>query len=72
MGLNRNHMKYIALIAMFIDNIVIFLNPTTIPSLALYALMRTFGRLTGPIMCFFLAEGWWQKKYLIAFNQRNN
>lgn len=52
--LSRNALKYIALIAMTIDHTAfLFVEPDT----PLYFLMRTIGRLTAPIMCFFIAEG---------------
>ncbi len=52
--LSRNALKYIALIAMTIDHTAfLFVAPDT----PLYFLMRTIGRLTAPIMCFFIAEG---------------
>ena len=61
-SLNRNQIKYIAIIAMIIDHIGMFmLSPgiaeAALPTVALYAVMRTIGRLTGPIMLFFLVEG---------------
>ena len=61
-SLNRNQIKYIAIIAMIIDHIGMFLLSPGIdeaawPKVALYAVMRIIGRLTGPIMLFFLVEG---------------
>ncbi len=53
-GLNRTTLKYIAAFAMFIDHIGMFLIPITTP---LGVLFRIVGRLTAPIMCLFLAEG---------------
>lgn len=53
-GLNRNQLKYIAAAAMLADHIAAFLLP---PGGALYFLCRTVGRLTAPVMCYFLAEG---------------
>ncbi len=60
--MNRNQIKYIAIIAMIIDHLAMFLlSPglTAAPPqrVALYAAMRVIGRLTGPVMLFFLAEG---------------
>lgn len=47
-------LKYIAIIAMTIDHTAfLFVTPDT----PLYIIMRTIGRLTAPLMCFFLAEG---------------
>ena len=51
----RNAIKYYAVLAMVIDHIGMFFLPvSTIPGL----LCRVVGRLTAPIMCFFLAEGY--------------
>lgn len=52
--MNRNQLKYIAVIAMLIDHISAFFVPITTPA---GVIMRIIGRLTAPIMCFFLAEG---------------
>ncbi len=61
-SLNRNQIKYIAVIAMLIDHIAMFFLAPGIAEapaarVALYAAMRVIGRLTGPIMIFFLTEG---------------
>ena len=58
-GLNRTQMKLIAIFAMVLDHTAMFLlSPKARPELfGLYAAMRTVGRLTGPTMFFFLAEG---------------
>lgn len=54
-GLNRTQLQYLAIIAMVVDHtawgFVEFYSP-------LGQLMHTFGRLTLPIMCFFIAEGY--------------
>lgn len=60
--LNRNQIKYIAIIAMIIDHIAIaFVSPggteAPLTRIALYSAMRVIGRLTAPIMLFFLVEG---------------
>ena len=52
--MNRNQLKFIALAAMLIDHISAFFVPTSTP---FGFLMRIVGRLTAPIMCYFLAEG---------------
>ena len=53
--LNRNELKYLALAAMLIDHVGWAFVPTA--SLA-GQLMHFIGRLTGPTMAFFLAEGY--------------
>ncbi len=61
-GLNRNQIKYIAVIAMLIDHTAMFflsggLAEASLTRIAVYSLMRVIGRLTGPVMLFFLVEG---------------
>ncbi len=52
--MNRNQMKLLASIAMVLDHVaVIFLVEET----ALWVVFRTLGRITAPVMCFFLSEG---------------
>lgn len=52
--LNRNALKYIAIIAMLLDHVA----EGFLPQLSWqYQLMRFIGRLTGPVMAFFIAEG---------------
>lgn len=63
--LNTNQLKYIAIIAMTIDHIAFtFVMPYSL----LYYIMRSVGRLTAPIMCFLISEGFThtksRKKYL--------
>ena len=53
--LNRNHIKYIAIIAMVIDHIAWAFVPT---ASLLGQIMHTIGRLTGPTMAFMIAEGY--------------
>ena len=69
--MNRNILKYIAVIAMLCDHIGLAFVGTDKP---LGIAMRVFGRLTAPIMCYFLVEGYMhtssKKKYgarLLAF-----
>ena len=82
MKLDRTTLKYIAVIAMILDHIGVFLLSAYAPGAAaagiaavsgsgivlggmtaggvlsaLYVICRFLGRLTAPIMCFFLAEG---------------
>ena len=54
-GLNRNQLKYIAIITMIIDHIAFAFIPSSNP---IYSICRFFGKLTAPIMCYFLAEGY--------------
>ena len=54
-GLSANALKLIAILAMLCDHIaVLFLNSSSI----LWVIMRLIGRTTGPIMFFFVAEGY--------------
>ncbi|MBP5282923.1 MAG: hypothetical protein J6Z22_10545 [Lachnospiraceae bacterium] len=55
MKLNRNQLKYLAIIAMVIDHVGWAFVKTTSP---LGFVMHFIGRLTGPIMGFMLAEGY--------------
>lgn len=55
LSLNRTQLKYIAVFAMLIDHIGMMFIPVTTP---LGSACRIFGRLTAPIMCLFLAEGY--------------
>lgn len=60
--LDRNQIKYIAIIAMIIDHFaILFVSPggseAAMSRVALYSAMRVIGRLTAPIMLFFLVEG---------------
>lgn len=48
-------LKYLAIIAMTVDHIAFAFVPATS---ALCYVMRLFGRLTAPLMCFFLSEGY--------------
>ncbi len=62
--MNRNILKYIAVAAMLCDHIgLVFVGMDNPIGVA----MRVFGRLTAPIMCYFLVEGYMhtssKKKY---------
>ena len=52
--LSANTLKYIAVIAMTIDHVAFTFVPYESP---VYFVMRLFGRLTAPIMSFFIVEG---------------
>ena len=69
--MNRNMLKYIAVVAMIIDHCALVFVGMDKP---LGVAMRVVGRLTAPIMCYFLVEGFLhtrsKKKYglrLFAF-----
>ena len=60
-GLNSNQLKIIAIIAMTIDH----LNKTLLVSTVhgtLNDILRIIGRITIPIMCFFISEGYFHTK----------
>lgn len=54
-GLNRNQLKYLAIIAMAVDHFAWAFVPY---NTYLGQAMHFVGRLTGPVMAFFLAEGY--------------
>ncbi len=64
-SLNSNTIKTIAIIAMLFDHIIAIFFPATSPEMYLF---RMPGRIVAPIMCFFIAEGFFKtsnyKKYL--------
>lgn len=66
LSLNRNQIKYLVIIAMVIDHVAWKFIPTASPA---GQVMHFIGRLTGPAMAFFVAEGFMHtrdlKKYLI-------
>ena len=59
-SLNRTQIKYVAIAAMLLDHIAAFiLQPEEYPALTfLYVIMRTVGRTAGPVMFYFIAEGY--------------
>ncbi len=70
-GLSGNAIKFIALIAMIIDHLAFSLAyGTTIidPNSILYIFLKMPGRIVAPVMCYFIAEGYFmtsnKKKYL--------
>lgn len=66
--LNSNHLKIIAIIAMTIDHVADLFYPA-FPAQPLPITLHILGRLTAPIMWFFVAEGYYYthnvKKYLL-------
>lgn len=65
--LSRNALKYIAVAAMLIDHIAFAFIPLN--SFAGQA-MHAFGRLTAPIMSYFIAEGYFHTKNLSKYVSR--
>ena len=67
-GLNSNQIKLIAIIAMTIDHVTWLLFPGFQQTWWVYGL-HIIGRLTAPIMWFFIAEGFYYtsnvKKYIL-------
>lgn len=65
-GLDRNALKYIAIIAMTLDHVAWFFLDFSSP---LAQIFHIVGRITAPVMCFFLAQGFRhttnRKKYAI-------
>ena len=55
LSMNRNQIKYLVIFAMLIDHIAWAWVPTASP---LGQVMHFFGRLTGPTMAYFVAEGY--------------
>ena len=53
--LNRDALKYIAITAMLLDHIAWYLLPFGSPAAQAFHLV---GRITAPVMCFFLAQGY--------------
>lgn len=66
--LNSNHLKIIAITAMTIDHIADLLSPG-MESSVVCSILHIIGRITAPIMFFFIAEGYYYtrnvKKYIM-------
>lgn len=54
-GITASDLKYIAILAMLIDHAAYLFVPA---GSLLYMIMRFVGRITAPIMCFFISEGY--------------
>ena len=67
--LNANAVKLIAIIAMTIDHIAWMLFPGY-PSDAVPIAMHIIGRITCPVMCYFIAEGYHYTKNINRYTQR--
>ena len=68
-GLNSNWIKVIAIIAMTIDHIAWLVFPGYAREIAPVA-MHIIGRITCPIMCYFIAEGYHHTKDIGAYTRR--
>lgn len=65
--LTANTLKLTAILAMLCDHIAYgFVAPTSV----LYLILRTIGKITAPIMCFFIAEGYFYTKNLTKYKLR--
>lgn len=60
-GINASELKYIAILAMLIDHIAWLFVPT---AGAAGQAMHLIGRVTAPVMCFFISEGYHYTKNL--------
>ena len=67
--LNSNRIKIIAIIAMTIDHIAWLLFPGYTREVIPLA-MHVIGRITCPIMCYFIAEGYHYTKDITKYTQR--
>ncbi len=66
-ALNKTHLQLIAIVAMVIDHMAwAFLDFRTVPA----QIMHIAGRLTIPIMCFFIAEGFRRTRALRSYISR--
>lgn len=68
-GLNANQLKLIAIIAMTIDHIAWAVFPG-FSSNPIVMLMHIFGRITCPVMCFFIAEGYHHTRNINKYTAR--
>ena len=70
--LNRTQIKYIAIAVMFLDHAAVFLlPPEKYPALTfLYIIMRTVGRIAGPVMFYFIAEGYRYTSSKLKYSMR--
>ena len=67
--MDANQIKLLAILAMTIDHIAWLVFPGySKPPLAL--LMHLIGRMTCPIMCFFIAEGYYHTRDLNRYTLR--
>lgn len=65
--ITASELKYLAIMAMFIDHVAhLFIQDGT----ALYYCMKFIGRITAPVMCFFISEGYHYTGNLKKYFQR--
>ena len=67
--LNSNHLKLLAIIAMTIDHIADLLYPG-MPNNVVSTILHIIGRITAPIMFFFICEGFYHTKDLKKYITR--
>ena len=67
--LNANRIKFIAIIAMTIDHIAWLVFPGYSKEI-IPIVMHIIGRITCPIMCYFIAEGYHYSKNIDKYTQR--
>ncbi len=67
--LNSNALKFIAIFAMTLDHIAWAVFPGY-PTEALPVILHIIGRITCPIMCFFIAEGFYYTKDIKKYTAR--
>lgn len=65
--MNRNVLKYIAIFAMVFDHTAVFLLDRYTVA---YGVCRMIGRFTAPIMCFFIAEGFYYTHSKLKYGTR--
>ena len=68
-SLNSNHLKMIAIIAMTLDHIADLISPV-VQNVYLVSILHIIGRLTAPIMFFFICEGFYYTKNLKKYITR--
>ena len=66
-GLTASDLKYLAIMAMLIDHVAYLFVPH---STMIYFCMRFVGRITAPVMCFFISEGYHHTRNLNKYFQR--
>ena len=67
-SLNRNQIKYIVIVAMLLDHIAWAFVPLQSWQ---GQLMHMIGRLTGPTMAYFIAEGYMHTRNVKKYAQRD-